>query len=314
MTTLATLEPGRCPDFLKETIVRQVAQALAEDAVDNDLSVIAIDKDAIATARVISREAGILAGVFWFEETFAQVGPTSQIRWLLRDGDKLGKGATLCTVHGNARNMLKGERCALNFLQTLSGTATRTAEFVAQAQRKITVKDTRKTLPGLRLAQKYAVVCGGGTNHRVNLADAILLKDNHIQACGSITAALQATRCAMPGTEIEVEVSTLAQVEAALAGKADVIMLDNFSSDQRARAIATIAGKAKVEISGGVDLDDVPDLATSGADYISVGALTKHVRALDLSMQFTTTPTELTDIQGRPCTTDLHNRKTRHKA
>ncbi len=292
MASPAVLEPARCSDFLKQTIVRQVAEALAEDAVDRDISVAVIDRDAVATARIISREAGVLAGVFWCDETFAQVDPALQTRWLLRDGDKLEKDAVLCTIHGNARSMLKGERCALNFLQTLSGTATKTAEFVARARRKVTIKDTRKTLPGLRLAQKYAVVCGGGTNHRLNLGDAILLKDNHIQACGSITVALQKMRRISPGTEIEIEVTSLAQVEEALAAEADVIMLDNFNSDQLAQAIETISGKAKVEISGGVSLDNVLDLAMTGADYISIGALTKHLCALDLSMQFTSDPPE----------------------
>ena len=288
MATPTTLKPGHCPDFLKETIAGQVAQALAEDRVDDDISVTALDKEAVATARVISREAGILAGVFWFDETFARVDPALQIRWLLQDGDRLKKDAILCTVHGNAGSILRGERCALNFLQLLSGTATVTAEFVARARKRIIVKDTRKTLPGLRLAQKYAVACGGGVNHRLNLADAILLKDNHILAYGSITTALQALRRAVPGTAIEVETASPAQVEEALAAKADTIMLDNFNSDQLARAIALIDGKAKVEISGGVTLDNIVDLAMSGADCVSIGALTKHPRALDLSMQFAT--------------------------
>lgn len=282
---MTSFKPGHCPDFLRRAIAKQVAMALDEDGAANDVTVMAIPAETIVTAKVISREDGVLAGVFWFNETFAQLDPKVQIHWRLHDGDPLGENTTLCTLRGDAKNILRGERCALNFLQLLSGTATVTARLVTRAQQKITVKDTRKTLPGLRLAQKYAVVCGGGVNHRISLDDAVLLKDNHIRACGSIKAATSAIRRAIPDAEIEVEVTSLRQVEAALAEKADVIMLDNFSGRQIAQAIEIIAGRTKVEISGGVCADNITDLATSGADCVSSGALTKHVRSLDLSLQ-----------------------------
>ena len=290
MVSSTPLKIGHCSDLLRKTVARQVAEALAEDEVDNDASAVAINKDSVSMARVISREYGILSGTFWFDETFAQIDPTIQIQWQLQDGDKLKKDTVLCTLRGNARNMIKGERCALNFLQTLSGTATITAEFVERVKKKIAIKDTRKTLPGLRLAQKYAVICGGGINHRMNLADAVLLKDNHIQACGSIKAAVEAVRRTSP--EIEIEITSLAQIEEALTAKVDVIMLDNFSAAQIAKAVKIIAGKAKIEISGGINLDNISELATLSVDCISIGALTKHLRAIDFSMQFNQNQTD----------------------
>lgn len=282
---MSPLKPRNCPDFLRRAITKQVAAALEEDEADRDVTVTAIPTGTVVTAKVISREDGVLAGVFWFNETFAQLDQAVQVHWQIHDGDPIKKNTSLCTLLGDAKNILRGERCALNFLQLLSGTATATARLVTRAQRKIIVKDTRKTLPGLRLAQKYAVVCGGGVNHRTSLADAVLLKDNHIQACGSIEAAMKAVRQANPGARVEVEVTSLQQVKTALAMKADTIMLDNLNGKQIAQAIATIAGKARVEISGGVCENNIADLAESGADYVSSGALTKHVHALDLSMQ-----------------------------
>ena len=279
-------QPGRCPAPLKRTVRRQVAVALAEDAVGDDSSGGAVSADTKASAQVISREAGVLAGVFWFDEVFAQIDAGVTVDWHLRDGDALDKDACLCTLNGNARSLLCGERCALNFLQTLSGTATITAQFVARAAGRLTIKDTRKTLPGLRLAQKYAVVCGGGVNHRLDLSDAVLLKDNHIRACGSVGKAVAAARRTAAGRDIEVEVSSPEQVAEALAAGADTIMLDNFGIDEAAAAVRTIDGKAKSEISGGVGLDDIARLAETGADCVSVGAVTKHLRALDLSMRF----------------------------
>lgn len=279
-----TLKPGQRPDPLKQAIERQVAAALEEEG-GKDLSTAAVPEGARATARVVSREAGVLAGVFWFDEVFAQLDPEVEVRWRLRDGDAIEKDATLCTLAGAAASLLRGERCGLNFLQTLSGVATTTAEFVARAG-GVTVKDTRKTLPGLRLAQKYAVVCGGGVNHRLGLSDAVLLKDNHVRACGSVEAATAAARRANPGFAIEIEVSTLEQVKQALAAGADTIMLDNFDLDAINAAVEIVGGKAQVEVSGGVGLGDVARFAGTGVDCVSIGALTKHLRALDLSLQF----------------------------
>ena len=281
---MLTLKPGQCPAPLKQAIERQVATALEEEG-GEDISTAAVPESTRTTARVVSREAGVLAGVFWFDEVFAQLDPAVEIHWRLRDGDAIEKGATLCTLTGTAASLLRGERCALNFLQTLSGVATTTAGFVARAG-GVTVKDTRKTLPGLRLAQKYAVACGGGVNHRMGLSDAVLLKDNHVRACGSIKAAIAAARRKNPGLAVEVEVSTLEQVKQALAANADVIMLDNFDVGAVDAAVEVIGGKAQIEVSGGVGIDDVARLAATGVDCVSVGALTKHLRALDLSLQF----------------------------
>ncbi len=283
---MTPFRPRQCPAPLRRAIERQVAAALEEDGADDDLSTAAVAADATASAQVISREAGVLAGVFWFDEVFSQIDPGVAVHWRLNDGDAIEKNASLCTITGNARSLLRGERCALNFLQTLSATATITAEFVARAAGGLLIKDTRKTLPGLRTAQKYAVACGGGINHRMGLSDAILLKDNHVRACGSVAAAITAARQANPDLEIEVEVSSLEQVKAAVAAGADTIMLDNFSAGQIATAVKTIAGKAKTEVSGGVGLDDIAGLVEAGVDHVSVGALTKHLHALDLSMQF----------------------------
>ncbi len=282
---MTVLRPGQCPAPLRRAIERQVAAALEEDGAGDDASAAAVAASAMASARVISREAGVLAGVFWFDEVFLQIDAAVAVRWRLRDGDAIAKDACLCTVSGSANSLLRGERCALNFVQTLSGTATATAEFVARAAGGV-IKDTRKTLPGLRLAQKYAVACGGGVNHRLGLSDAILLKDNHVRACGSVAAAVAAARRARPGLAVEVEAASMEQVEEALAAGADTIMLDNFGADETAAAVQAIAGKAKIEVSGGIGLDDVARLAGTHVDCISVGALTKHLRALDLSMQF----------------------------
>ena len=279
------LRPGRCPPPLRRAVERQVAAALEEDKAGDDVSVAAVPRNVEATARVLSREDGVLAGVFWFDEVYSQIDPAVTTRWRLRDGDKVEAGACLCTVRGNARSLLRGERCALNFVQTLSGTATTTAEFVRHAA-GLVVKDTRKTLPGLRLAQKYAVVCGGGVNHRLGLADAVLLKDNHLGACDSVAAAVAAARRTKPEVAIEVEASSIGQVEEALVAGADTIMLDNFDTGGIAEAVRIIAGRATIEVSGGLDPRGVARLAGVGVDCVSVGALTKHLRALDLSMRF----------------------------
>ena len=282
---MTTFQPGQCPALLRKTIVKQVAAALEEDGAGDDLSAAAVPRNATATAQVISRDKGVLAGTFWFDEVFSQIDSEVAVDWHLHDSNAIEKDACLCVVSGNARELLRGERCALNFLQTLSGTATATAEFVRRAP-GIAIKDTRKTLPGLRLAQKYAVACGGGTNHRLGLSSAILLKDNHVRACGSVAVAVAKVRQAKPGLAIEVEVSAMAQVREAVAVGVNTILLDNFDTSAIAEAVQVVAGGAEIEASGGVDINNVVRLAQTGVDCISIGALTKHLHALDLSMQF----------------------------
>lgn len=265
----------------------QVAAALAEDLGPGDLTANLIPADAQATARVICREPAVICGRDWFDAVFRHIDPAVRIDWLVADGDTVGADQTLCELRGPARALLTGERCALNFLQTLSGTATVTKRFVAALGKVHTrLLDTRKTIPGLRLAQKYAVRCGGGHNHRKGLYDAILIKENHIAAAGSVTAAVQAARRqAPPDTPIEVEVETLDQLREALAAGAKQILLDNFSLSMMRDAVAIAAGRATLEASGGVALDQLRAIAATGVDFISVGALTKHVQAVDLSMR-----------------------------
>lgn len=265
----------------------QAATALAEDVGAGDLTAGLIPADAQATARVISREAAVICGRDWFDAVFRQLDPAVHIAWQVADGDRVAADQLLCELRGPARALLTGERCALNFLQTLSGTATATRRFVdALGDGHTRLLDTRKTLPGLRLAQKYAVRCGGGHNHRKGLYDAILIKENHIAAAGSVTAAVHAARRQAPaGTPIEVEVETLDQLREALTAGAPQILLDNFSLPMMRDAVATAAGKATLEASGGVAMDQLRAIAGTGVDFISVGALTKHVQAVDLSMR-----------------------------
>ena len=265
----------------------QVAAALAEDVGTGDLTAGLIPTDAEATARVVCREAAVVCGRDWFDTVFRQIDPDVRIDWRVADGDAVAPNDVLCELAGPARALLTGERCALNFLQTLSGTATATRRFVAAlGDVRTRLLDTRKTLPGLRLAQKYAVRCGGGHNHRKGLYDAILIKENHVAAAGSVTAAVHAARRQSPaGTPIEVEVETLDQLREALAASAPQILLDNFSLDMMRDAAGLAAGRATLEASGGVALDQLRAIAETGVDFISVGALTKHVQAVDLSMR-----------------------------
>jgi nicotinate-nucleotide pyrophosphorylase (carboxylating) len=268
-------------------IAGQVRVALDEDVGAGDLTAGLIPADAQATARVVSREAAVVCGRDWFDAVFRQLDPSVQVAWQVGDGDAVGADQMLCELAGPARAILTGERCALNFLQTLSGTATATRRFVdALGDGHTRLLDTRKTLPGLRLAQKYAVRCGGGHNHRKGLYDAVLIKENHIAAAGSLTAAVQAARRQTPaGTPIEVEVETLDQLREALAAGAPQILLDNFSLPMMRDAVVVAAGKATLEASGGVAMDQLRAIADTGVDFISVGALTKHLRAVDLSMR-----------------------------
>jgi len=231
----------------------------------------------------------MLCGTAWFDESFRQLDARVQVQWLAVDGDSVAAGAVLCRLEGPARALLTGERTALNFLQLLSGTATATAQHVAAvAGTGCRILDTRKTIPGLRTAQKYAVLCGGGQNHRMGLYDMVLIKENHIAATGSIAAAVAAARRLSPGVPVEVETETLAEFDQALAAGADIIMLDDFGPEAQHEAVRrnrAAARPALLEISGGVSLPGLAALAASGVDYISIGAITKHLRAVDLSMR-----------------------------
>jgi nicotinate-nucleotide pyrophosphorylase (carboxylating) len=270
-----------------DAIAAQVRAALAEDVGAGDRTAALIPADATGRAHVVSREAAVLCGTAWVDEVFRQLDPGVAIEWLARDADAIAPGQTVCRLAGPARSLLTGERAALNFLQTLSGTATlarRWANAVAGTGARIL--DTRKTIPGLRLAQKYAVTCGGCHNHRVGLYDAVLVKENHIAAAGSVTAALRAAQRQAAGLEIEIEVETLDQLHEALAAGARRVLLDNFPRERLREAVAISAGRARLEASGGVTLETVRAIAETGVDDISVGALTKDVRAVDLSMRF----------------------------
>lgn len=279
------------PDYLSDSeIDRNVAVALAEDVGDGDLTARLVPADTVAHASVISRENAVLCGAAWFERCFRQLDATIRIAWIARDGERLAPNQRICEIEGPARAMLTGERTALNFLQMLSGVATKARQYAdAVAGTKAQVVDTRKTLPGLRLAQKYAVLCGGGGNHRIGLYDAILIKENHILAAGSIAAAVAAARevareaghCKF----IQVEVENLDELRQALDVGAAMILLDNMSLEQMREAVAVAAGKAVLEASGNVGLETVRAIAETGVDRISVGSLTKDVRALDLSMR-----------------------------
>ncbi len=271
-----------------QIITRQIQAALAEDLGSGDLTATLIDADERSRVEVTCRERAVLCGVAWFEEVFRQLDPGIRISWRVKDGDRINPGQLICSLEGNTRALLSGERTALNYLQTLSGTATRArayADTVSGTAAKIL--DTRKTLPGLRLQQKYAVLCGGCFNHRLGLYDAILIKENHIQAAGSISAALGAAEALKTKVEcIEVEVESIAELQEALAAGAKRILLDNFTLDQLRDAVRINSGAALLEASGGINFETIGPIAETGVDYISVGDLTKDVTAVDLSMRF----------------------------
>jgi nicotinate-nucleotide pyrophosphorylase (carboxylating) len=269
-----------------EVIRRDVEHALSEDIGSGDATADLIDAESMATARVITRESAVLAGQPWFDACFRALDPRVIIEWSDDDGAHIAANAVLCVLRGRARALLTAERCALNFLQTLSATATVTALHVEAVRgTRALILDTRKTLPGLRLAQKYAVRCGGGSNHRIGLFDAVLIKENHIAAAGSLTAAVKAARSRHPELLLEVEVETFAELDEALGAGVDRVMLDEFSVDDMRQAVAIVNGRVALEASGGVDLAHLRAIAQTGVDYISIGALTKHVRAIDLSMR-----------------------------
>ena len=264
-----------------------VRAALAEDLGTGDLSASLIPGNRNATANVITRTPGVFCGQFWVQETMQQVDKRIQIDWHVSDGEVIAADQHLFTLTGAAASLLTAERTALNFVQLLSGTATRTAHFVALLQGQNTqLLDTRKTIPGLRLAQKYAVKCGGASNHRIGLFDAYLLKENHIAAAGSITAAVAAARANQPDKSIEVEVENLAELDEAIAAGADIAMVDNFTLADTHTAVARSAGRIKLEASGGINDQTLAEIAATGVDYISSGDLTKTLRPMDLSMRF----------------------------
>ncbi len=265
----------------------QVRQALAEDIGPGDVTARLLPPDTRAEGRILSREAAILCGTGWVNEVFAQLDAALEIDWQAADGDRIEADQELCRISGPARPLLSGERTALNFLQTLSATATRTRRYVdAVAGTGCRILDTRKTIPGLRLAQKYAVTCGGGHNHRIGLFDMVLIKENHIAAAGSIDAAVTAARQLDPAIPVEVEVENRQQLEQAIASDVDRILLDNMDLAQLREAVAICAGRIPLEASGGVSLETVRAIAETGVDFISVGALTKHIQAVDLSLRF----------------------------
>lgn len=270
-----------------ELVRADVLRALAEDVGSGDVSAALIPASQLASARIITREPCVLSGQAWADAAFDQVA----IRWHANDGEVLPANGLICELSGSARALLTGERTALNFLQTLSGTATTAAHYVQLvAGTGCRILDTRKTLPGLRYAQKYAVRCGGGFNHRIGLFDAFLLKENHLAAAGSIADAVRRARSAHPEKMLEVEVETLEQLEQCLSLGVPRVLLDNFSPQQAADAVRLVAGRLELEASGGIDEASLLAYAQAGVDFISVGALTKHVRAIDLSMRFEPAP------------------------
>jgi len=271
---------------LAQVITENVAAALREDVGSGDLTAGLIPAQQHARARVITREAAVVAGSAWVDEVFRVLDPQVTVSWQVADGDRVAPDQVLFELQGPARALLTGERSALNFLQLLSGTATRCQHYADRVQdTAVRLLDTRKTLPGLRRAQKYAVTCGGCYNHRIGLFDAFLIKENHIAACGGIAQAVDAARHLAPGRPVEVEVEDLQELEQALAAGADIVMLDELSLADMRTAVALTAGRAKLEASGGVNEDTLLGIAQTGVDYISIGTLTKDVKAIDLSMR-----------------------------
>lgn len=267
----------------------QVSQALEEDVGDGDITAELIPKNKFTTAEVICREDAILCGKDWFNEVFRQIDDSVKIHWKKSDGDSIEAGQALCEISGPARSLLTAERTALNFLQTLSGTATLTNKYVhaiKDPESATRILDTRKTIPGLRLGQKYAVHCGGGCNHRMGLYDMVLIKENHIMAAGSLKKAVEQARDYAPGFEIEVEVENIIELKQALQCEVTRILLDNMDIPTLKRAVEITDGRAQLEASGNVTYENVNEIAETGVHYISIGAITKHLHAIDLSMRF----------------------------
>lgn len=273
----------KLPNDIAETVQR----ALAEDIGPGDLTALLIPDDTQAEAEVVTRVAAVLCGTAWFDEVFRQVDRRVNVTWNERDGNIIRPEQVLCTLRGPARALLTGERSALNFLQLLSGTATQARKYVDAVQgTRAVILDTRKTIPGLRHAQKYAVTCGGAQNHRLGLYDAILIKENHIAAAGSIAMALRAAKAAAAPGAVEIEVENLAQLREALGSGATRVLLDNFGLSELRTAVQETHGRAKLEASGGVNLSNLRAIAETGVDFISIGDLTKNVEAVDLSLRF----------------------------
>ena len=273
--------------LLEQSIQLNIQQALQEDIGDGDITALLTPENEQATATIISREDMILAGQPWVNALIAAFDPSVQITWLKNDGDLVRANETIFKLAGSARSLLTVERPALNFVQTLSAVASKTAEYVKQLDGLNTkLLDTRKTLPGLRIAQKYAVAVGGGQNHRLGLFDAFLIKENHIMAAGGIAQAIAKAHQIAPGKPVEVEVETWAELDQALEAQADIVMLDNFSQQQMIDAVKHVAGRCKLEASGNITIANLREVATTGVDYISMGVLTKDVKAVDLSMRF----------------------------
>lgn len=276
-----------CQSLLTQAIQQNILLALSEDIGDGDITAQLIPAKHQGQARVITREPMVLAGQPWVNALFQQLDPSVNVEWLAQEGDYLAANTAFLMLSGNARSLLTGERPALNFIQTLSGTATKVRELVGLLQGTQTqLLDTRKTLPCLRIAQKYAVGIGGGKNHRLGLFDAFLIKENHIMAAGSISAAIQQARVIAANKPVEVEVETFAELDEALTANADIIMLDNFSNNDMRQAVKHTAGRAKLEASGNITKVNLREVAETGVDYISMGTLTKDVTAIDLSMRF----------------------------
>ncbi|AOE40227.1 carboxylating nicotinate-nucleotide diphosphorylase [Pantoea agglomerans] len=291
---------GYDPDSRRQALIKRiesdipdaVALALKEDLggeidADRDITAQLLPADTQADAQVITREAGVFCGKRWVEEVFIQLGSHATLIWHVEDGDQIEADQLLFEIEGSARLLLTAERTALNFVQTLSGVATEVSRYAALlAGSQTQLLDTRKTLPGLRTALKYAVLCGGGSNHRLGLSDAYLIKENHIIASGSIRQAVERAQWLQPDVPVEVEVESLEELRQALEAEADIVMLDNFSLEAMRAAVELNQGRALLEVSGNVTETTLPQIALTGVDYVSVGALTKHVRALDLSMRF----------------------------
>lgn len=272
---------------LQREIDRCVKQALTEDVGSGDATALLVPAYAAAHARILTRQDCILCGTAWLETVFRQLETRIGFEWHASDGEKVPAGTVLCDLRGPARPLLTGERTALNFLQTLSAVATKTNSYVqAVAGTRAAILDTRKTIPGLRLALKYAVKTGGGVNHRIGLYDGVLIKENHIAAAGGIPEVLSRAREINPGIPIQIEVETIAQLEQAIANGAKLILLDNFTAGQMVEAVRITAGRAKLEASGGITLENVREIAQTGVDRISIGDLTKDITAVDLSMRF----------------------------
>ncbi len=270
-----------------ELVREMVLQALEEDIKSGDITAELIPSHHQAKANIITREDMVVCGTQWVNETFREINSSIQLTWHVQDGDTVSENSTLFSVEGNARSLLSAERTALNFLQMLSATATQTKKLVNLiAHTNCKLLDTRKTIPGYRIAQKYAVRCGGGLNHRIGLYDAFLIKENHINACGSITKAVQQAKNNHPEKMVEVEVESIQELKEALLAEANVIMLDNFSQHMMIDAVKITSGKAQLEASGNVSEKTISKIAETGVDFISVGGITKHIQAIDLSMRF----------------------------